>query len=459
MAETFARLRTALESLRDAPDRLSRWIGTLMPKGLYVRSLIIFIAPIVILQSVVAYVFLERHWQLVTRRLSSAVSADIAALIDLYESNPSGRNEVTLITVAGERLGLEISFMPDSTLPPAAPKPFFSILDEALSEEIERQVGKPFWVDTVGRSNLLEVRIQLEDRVVMRVMARRSLAYASNSHIFLIWMLGTSLVLIVITILFLRNQIKPILRLADAAEDFGKGREVDFRPRGAREVRRAGRAFVEMKRRIERSIEQRTTMLNGVSHDLRTILTRFRLSLELMGDDPDIDDLRKDVDEMGRMLEAYLAFARGDAGEQASPTDLAVMLDSLQADYNRHGDDIAVSLTGNSIITVRPHALQRLLGNLVANALRYGSHVAVSAHNAQRWLTITVDDDGPGIDPALREEAFKPFVRLDAARNVDDGGTGLGLAIARDIARSHGGDVVLSDSTMGGLRATVRIPL
>ncbi|MFC0218605.1 two-component system osmolarity sensor histidine kinase EnvZ [Pseudochelatococcus lubricantis] len=441
------------------PRRLARWLGSAMPKGLFVRSLIIIIAPIVILQSVVAYVFLERHWQLVTRRLSSAVSADIAALIDIYDTYPQPNNAEDLVRIAVERLGLDIEFMPGTELPQPGPKPFFSILDEVLSDEIRKQVGRPFWIDTVGRSNVLEIRIKLDDDTVMRVFARRSLAYASNSHIFLIWMLGTSLVLVTIAVLFQINQIRPILRLADAAESFGKGREVDFRPRGAREVRRAGVAFLEMKRRIERAMEQRTTMLNGVSHDLRTILTRFRLSLALMADDPDIEDLRKDVDEMERMLEAYLAFARGDTGEQAAPTDIRAILESLRADYARQGREVTIGASGDMTVTVRPFAFQRLVGNLVANAVRYGTRVSIAATRLPRWLAITVDDDGPGIPPELREEAFKAFVRLDSARNVDDGGTGLGLAIARDIARSHGGNVILSDSPMGGLRATIRVPV
>src|SRR5882762_4428030 len=222
-------------------------------------------------------------------------------------------------------------------MPPPGPKPFFSLLDQALSREISRQIRRPFWIDTVGRSSLVEIRIQLDDSV-MRVFARRNAAYASNSHIFLVWMVGTSVILLGVAILFLRNQIRPILALADAAESFGKGREVpDFRPRGAREVRRAAHAFVEMKRRVERAIEQRTTMLAGVSHDLRTLLTRFKLELALLEDSPEVEALRKDVDEMGRMVEAYLAFARGDAGEQSEPTDMAVFLDELRADAERHG--------------------------------------------------------------------------------------------------------------------------
>jgi two-component system osmolarity sensor histidine kinase EnvZ len=290
------------------------------------------------------------------------------------------------------------------------------------------------------------------------VLARRSQAYASNSHIFLLWMGGSSLVLLGVAILFLRNQIRPILRLAEAAESFGKGREIDFRPRGAREVRQAGHAFIEMKRRVEKAIEQRTTMLNGVSHDLRTILTRFKLSLALVEQTPEIEDLKRDIDEMSRMLEGYLAFARGDPGEQAVPADLRALLEELRSDAERQGHPVSLDIVGDPMVTVRPDGFRRLLFNLVSNAARHGDAIAISANHETRWLVVNVDDDGPGISPKLREEVFKPFVRLDEARNQDEGGSGLGLAIALDIARSHGGDIALSDSPLGGLRATVRLP-
>ena len=248
-----------------------------MPKGLYARALLIIIAPMVLLQSVVAFVFMERHWNSVTQRLSAGVVQDIAALIEVYPRSAGRATRRRSAAIAQEKLGPGGRFSARHRHAAAGPKPFFSLLDQALSEELRKQIGRPFWIDTVGRSALVEIRIQLDD-TVMRVFARRSAAYASNSEIFLLWMVGTSLVLLTVAILFLRNQIRPILRLADAAESFGKGREVpNFRPRGAREVRRAAQAFIEMKTRIERTIEQRTTMLAGVSHDLRTILTRFKL--------------------------------------------------------------------------------------------------------------------------------------------------------------------------------------
>jgi two-component system, OmpR family, osmolarity sensor histidine kinase EnvZ len=412
-----------------------------------------------VLQSVVAFVFMERHWNTVTRRLSAAVTQDIAALIDIYASYPQDPNRATIRRIAADRLALSVDFLPVSEMPSVGPKPFFSLLDQALSQEISQRIRRPFWIDTVGRSNLVEIRVRLDD-TVMRVFAPRSAAYASNSEIFLLWMVGTSLVLLGIAIIFLRNQIKPILRLADAAESFGKGRDVPgFKPRGAREVRRAALAFIEMKRRIERTLEQRTTMLAGVSHDLRTILTRFKLELALLGPGPEIEAMKKDVDEMGRMLEAYLAFARGDAAEQPAPTDMGEFLEELKADAERNGHKTAVVFYGHPIVTVKPASFKRCIGNLVSNAARFASGISITGHRDHRWLTVTVDDDGPGIPNDMREEVFRPFLRLDDARNQDEVGTGLGLAIARDIARSHGGDITLGDSPMGGLRASVRVPV
>ena len=452
-------LRSAAGRVSAAHSLMGRRFKSVMPTGLYARTLLIMIVPMVLLQSVVAFVFMERHWNTVTRRLSQAVVQDIATLIDVYKVYPQDKDRTQIKAIAQQRLGLVVDFLPLGDMPPPGPQPFFSLLDQALSVQIGRQITRPFWIDTVGRSNLVEIRIQLDD-AVMRIFAQRSAAYASNSEIFLFWMVGTSSILLIVAILFLRNQIRPILKLADAAESFGKGREApNFRPRGAREVRRAANAFIEMKARIERAMEQRTAMLAGVSHDLRTILTRFKLELALIEDGPEVDGMRKDIDEMSGMLEAYLAFARGDSGEQAQPTDMAAALEELRSDAERNGHKATVTFHGLPIVTVKPASFKRCLGNLVSNAARHANDIAITGHRDHRYLTVTVDDDGPGIPADMREEVFKPFLRLDDARNQDEGGTGLGLAIARDIARSHGGDITLTDSPMGGLRAVVRVPV
>jgi two-component system osmolarity sensor histidine kinase EnvZ len=461
----FPRLRDAssaavavIGKLAGIGKEAGRTLMSLMPHGLYARSILIVLLPMVILQSVITFVFMERHWALVTNRLSLMLTQDIAAIIEIYQTYPTDRDKELLAKVAQDKMQMDIEFLPKGPLPPALPKPFFSIVDVALSNEIRRQIGRPFWLDTVGRSNLIEIRIEL-DNAILRVVAYRSAAYASNSYIFILWMLGTSFVLIVVAIAFLRTQIRPILRLSRAAEAFGKGREIEFRPRGAREVREAGYAFIAMKRRIERAIEQRTAMLNGVSHDLRTVLTRFKLSLALMEGSEDSDEMKKDIEEMQRMLEGYLAFARGDAGEPSIPVDMRDFLDDIRADSERNGKSVTVEFSGDPVVRVRPDAFKRCIANLTANALRHAKTVTIEGIRDGRFLTINVDDDGPGIPAGSRDDVFRPFVRLDQSRNQDAGGTGLGLSIARDIARSHGGDILLGDSPAGGLRASVRIPV
>src|ERR1700738_1280502 len=372
-------LDTGLTLIGTAAGRVSAangWVGNAfkgwMPTGLYARALLIMIVPMVVLQSVVAFVFMERHWNTVTRRLSASVVQDIAGLIDVYKGYPQDKDRAQLRRIAQDRLGLVVDFLPVGDMPPPGPKPFFSLLDQSLSVQLGRQIARPFWIDTVGRSNVVEIRIQLDD-AVMRIFALRSAAYASNSEIFLFWMVGTSSILLIVAVLFLRNQIRPIARLADAADAFGKGREApNFRPRGAREVRRAAHAFIEMKSRVERAIEQRTTMLAGVSHDLRTVLTRFKLELALLKDSGEAEAMNKDVDEMSRMLEAYLAFARGDAGEQSASTDMNELLEQLKTDAERDGRNVTVAFRGAPVVTVRPNAFKRCLANLVSNAARYG---------------------------------------------------------------------------------------
>ncbi|MDE3175536.1 MAG: HAMP domain-containing protein [Pseudomonadota bacterium] len=453
--------RGALHLGRDLWRSGARTLAGLFPKGLYARSLLIVILPMVLLQTGVAYLFMQRHWDLVTHRLSNAVARDVGAVVDLYQMLPLGADDKRLREIASERFRMSVDLMPPQPLPPRLPRRFFDFLDpltRALPSELAHQLKFPIWVDTVGKSGLMEIRVDLGFGVA-RFITKRSLGYDANVHIFIFWMFGASVALIAVAILFLRNQIRPILRLAKAAEDFGKGRFHDYHPRGAREVRQAGLAFVEMKRRIERANEQRTAMLSGVSHDLRTILTRFRLSLAMFEPSAETQDLDKDIDEMQAMLEGYLAFARGDSGEAATPTDLSAMLDDMRLDAERHGAPVALVAKGGLTVTVRPMAIRRCLANLVGNAQRYGRRVEIAAAREGRFVLVHVDDDGPGVPAAAREDVFRPFFRLDEARNQDQSGSGLGLSIARDIARSHGGDVLLNDSPLGGLRATLRIPV
>lgn len=425
-----------------------------MPKGLYTRSLLIVILPMLLLQSVIALVFMERHWQQTSRRLSATLAEDVAAFADL---RMAGVTEAVLASAARE-MSLTLSLLPGDQLPAPVPTGVFSILERILASEIGAALDRPFWLDARSSRGAIEIQVRL-DSEIMRITAPTGRAYASNSHILLVWMVGTAILLISVSILFLRNQIRPILQLASAAEDLGKGREVkDFKARGALEVRRATQAFFAMRDRIERQIEQRTTMLAGVSHDLRTVLTRLRLQLALLPQGEERAGMEADIHEMERMLEGYLAFARGDAGEAARPVDIAALLEGIGADARRSGHEPEIAFSGEPIVTARPDALKRAVGNLVTNAFRFGTSVRVAGEHSSGQLVITVDDDGPGVPPELREDVFRPFLRLDQARNLDHPGSGLGLTIARDVARGHGGDIELSGSPLGGLRARLHIP-
>ena len=438
------------------------FLGSWAPKGLYARALIIIIAPIVILQSILTFVFLDRHWQAVTRRLSTATAQDIAMMAGAYEllKTKSPEELDRLSEIARDQLGLAVRFVPGDKLPQPRSKPFFGLLDRYLSDEIHYRLNKPYWIETVGSSGYVEIRVKL-DGAVMHVLAQRAQLMPSNTHIFLVWMVASATILLIVAILFLRNQIRPILALADAADRFGRGRPAppDFRIRGAREVRLAAQAFADMRDRIERHVEQRTIMLAGVSHDLRTILTRFRLQLAMMRA-PQVEALKRDVDEMQQMLEDYLAFAKGDSGEETQRINLRHLLEEVQAEAEEPGKTVHLDVRQDPLTAaLRRNAIKRAITNLVTNASRYADRITIRALRSRRWLTVVVEDNGPGIPADKREDVFRPFHGLDASRNQNKKSSGLGLAITRDIVRGHGGDITLGESMLGGLRAVIRIPL
>ena len=441
--------------------RFNRFLERHLPAGLYQRSLIIVIAPMVVLQTIMAAIVLDRHWDQVTKVLSRSLAREIGMMVDLYERSPKTEAaEQDLEQLVTRRLKLALTIEHQAKLPEALPPPLISPLDTRLTRYLIRETGRPFWIDSRGQAGLVDIRVEIEPGLVFKIMADEERAYASGTVAFLYWMLGSSLVLLGIAVMFLHKQIRPIVELANAAKSFGTGRELpQFHPKGAAEVREAGEAFIAMKERIARHVEQRTAMLAGVSHDLRTVLTRFRLEIAFLGDHPRAEQLKEDAEEMQRMLEAYMAFVRGDGGEVASQQDIGALLNQAAAAASRGGRPIAVVVPAGLQVRVKPNAFRRLIGNLIGNAARYAQTVEVAASASARHLAITIDDDGPGIPAHLREEVFKPFVRLDHARNQDETGTGLGLAIALDIARAHGGDVRLGDSPLGGLRAVVEIPV
>ncbi len=448
-----------LRSLSYGFRKLGAFIKPIMPRALFARSLIILLAPVALLQVVVIYVYMERYSELVTRRLASGVAGEIAFIISAKETVDTPEEFTQLIAATEREQGLIVTFGEHGPLPEQIQRRFFPLLSDTVGEQLTQNIHHPLWYNTEQWPSYAGIQVLLDDEI-MHIKVRRSRILATNWHIFLVWMALTSLVFLGIAILFLRNQIRPIQRLAIAAEGFGKGRDVpDFKPSGATEVRNAAIAFIDMRNRLNRHITQRTDMLAGVSHDLRTPLTRMKLQLAMAGDSEDIDDMKKDVAEMERMLEGYLAFARGQTSEESVEISLAELAQEVSDDAARNGKTVEVRTPTDIHLSLRRQSFKRALTNLIDNATRHGTNVSISLwRRPNNWVEIAIDDNGPGIPKARYEEAFQPFHRLDESRNMDHGGSGLGLAIARDIVRSHGGEIEFQKSPLGGLRALVSLP-
>lgn len=437
------------------PPRLKR----LLPATLFGRSLLIIVLPVAIMQIAVTWVFFDAHWTTVNSRLSEGLAGDIAWAVDTLRDDPSPEAFAVLAKRAEESLSLSIVLQPGKTLPTGRRPSLFASLDRSLNTALSDRLDAPFWFDTTRYPAFVDIRV-LTPQGVMRIIAPRDRAFATQGHIFLLWMVGATLLLTGVAILFIRNQVRAIERLADAADAFGRGGEVAaFKPHGAREVRQAAQAFLAMKARIQRHIEQRTTLLASVSHDLRTPLTRLKLELALAKPDARVEAMKRDLAEMEHMIDEYLAFARGEGGEAVETVSLRALIEEVSEGARRAGAMVRIESDADLIADVRPTAFKRALANLIMNAAVHGEHIAVAARpRTAGGVEIVVDDDGPGIPVERYEDAFKPFNRLDEARNQNDKGVGLGLAIARDVARGLGGDVTLDRSPLGGLRATVRLP-
>ena len=446
-----------MDELSDVRPRIARALKAALPRNLFGRALVIIVAPVILLQAILGYVFLDRHWDVMTRRLCRGVAGDVSAIIVSMDTT-LGADNSRLFSLARRHLQLEVEFRRGEALP-KPPAPGFSILDRVLSEELAAHVGRPFVLDSTRYPGSVDIYFAVSQGV-LRVIVPLNRVTSHTSRLFFFWMVGASVVLLTVAILFLRNQIRPILRLARAADAFGRGQPTeDFKPSGATEVRRAAAAFLAMQERIQRHVNQRTEMLAGVSHDLRTPITRLKLRIAMMPRDEDTAAIAEDVAEMEQMVEGFLAFARGAQAEEAEPVDVGLLVEDVAEAARARGADAEVTLEGDLFVPVRRQAMKRCLTNLVENARRHGTRVRLVATRHEGEVEIHVDDDGPGIPPAEREEAFRPFVRLAPGRNLDKGGVGLGLAIARDVVRLHGGDIALGESPLGGLRATVRLPV
>ena len=431
-----------------------------LPKSLYARVVLIVILPIFMMQSVITYIFFARHWDLVTANLSANVAGQIAMITNLYEDNPEPEARRDIARRALEDLELSVRYDPRQGIPENDKLSVFNFYNVVFDRRLSARLEQPYWFNTQSWPAFVEVRVEIADGQLI-FFAYRDRVFATTGPIFLFWLVSTSVLLVAIAMVFLRNQVRSILRLASAAEAFGRGRDApDYRPTGATEVRKAGYAFIAMRERIRRQLDQRMTMLAGVSHDLRTPLTRIKLALAMLPETSEAEELKNDVLEMERMVEAYLDFARNEAADEDPKSfDLVSLINEIAANVQREGHAIVVETPNDLVIDARRTALQRAIANLVNNALRHGENVKVAARRTDRLIEITVDDDGPGIDPTNYDDVFKPFTRLDDARNLNESGIGLGLTVVRDVARSHGGDATLSRSSLGGLRASIELPL
>ena len=433
------------------------WAKRLLPQTTFGRSLLLIVIPLVLVQMIAAWIFYDRHWETVSYRLSADVAGDIAMVIDAVEPSASDPELSAQLRHASDMTELDFTLRSGALLPEAGPASG-TTLEKQLGRALTRRVQRPFRIDDISCDRCVLVDVQL-DTGVLTVNIPRGRLFTATTYIFILWMVGSSLVLLAIATVFLRNQVKSLRRLAAAAEEFGKGRPVSFtKPEGALEVRQSGAAFLRMRERIDRQIRQRTEMLAGVSHDLRTPLTRMKLALALIGEDSAVAELKSDVAEMERLVNLYLDFARGEGTETIVATDIALLIEDVAAAAERQGAALTLARIDELVLPVRPNALRRCLSNLIANARHYGHHVWVSVLPVEDGIDILIDDDGPGIPAAERERVFQPFIRLDTSRNPSTGGVGLGLTIARDVARSHGGDVRLETSPHGGLRARVHLP-
>ncbi|MGB0553848.1 MAG: ATP-binding protein [Alphaproteobacteria bacterium] len=439
--------------------RPGQMIKRILPKSLFGRSLMIIITPLVLLQVVSTWFFFDRHWDTITRRLASSIAGDIAWVLEEMSEGLGAKERAELFTRTLHHKGLQIVLRPNQILPNQKAD-YTGIIDSTMAYALQERVQRPFMLDTSSFKTRVIIDIQMSSGVLSIFVPGKRL-FSSTTYIFVLWMVGTSLVLFAVASIFMRNQVRPIRRLAEAADAFGKGGEMsqDFRIQGATEVRIAATAFNRMRERINRQIRQRTDMLSGVSHDLRTPITRMKLQLAMVPDSPEIEDLKSDLTEMEQMIEGYLTFARGDGDEKAVETDLSDVIVESVATWQRNGTSIDLHIEDEINLPLKRKAFGRCIDNLIANASKYGDHIWVRAGRRRNDIEITVDDDGPGIPETERQNVFRPFYRVEESRNRETGGTGLGLAIARDIARAHGGDITLDTSPQDGLRARIRMPV
>ncbi len=429
-----------------------------LPRGLYGRAALILLVPIITLQIVVSLAFIQRLYEGVTEQMTQNITVGLAILVDIVEEAETLEEAQAQLAPMAQALSIRAD-LPGETV--ADMRAFYDLSGRVMGQVLRARFADVSGIDLYSDDKLVTLSLDTAKGPMLVEFSRRRVS-AANPHQLLVWMVATGVLMTVIAYLFLRNQLRPIRRLARAAEAFGKGDVVKYHPGGATEVRAAGNAFLNMRSRIERQIEQRTLMLSGVSHDLRTPVTRLKLGLSMQPDTPEIAALQEDADEMERLIGTFLDFARLDAVEDLENVDLSEFVRVAAENVRGTGKEVDLRLPDGPgpEKKLRPIAMGRALENLISNAVRYGKRAVVTLEVLETSLRIRVEDDGPGIPAEKREEALKPFARLDASRNQNQGsGVGLGLAIAADVVRSHGGTLRLAESALlGGLCADIVLP-
>lgn len=441
-------------------------IKRFLPQTLFFRSLLILVIPVLLIQVIVTTIFFDRHWSKMTSRLAFAVAGEISLLIEDIQRDESSNK---LMDKLYTELDLLVTYEPlkehgNAQAFPAQDRytilSWENMIKKTLDVELAQKITQPYIINVDFKEKWINVRVRLRQGM-LNIDIPQNRLFSSTTYIFLLWMFVTSTILLIIAILFMRNQIRPIRRLAVAAENFGKGQDVhNFKTEGAKEVRQAGQAFIEMKERIQRQISQRTEMLACVSHDLRTPLTRLKLQIAMMEDDADSREMKQDISEMEKMIDGYLNFVRGEGQEETKWVSIETIITEIKAAVERQGGKVILNLNGiTSFLMLRPIALKRCLSNITSNALKYADRIWITLEkHTNKETVIVIEDNGPGIEEDKRADVFKPFFRVDSSRNKETGGVGLGLPIAMDIVHAHGGEIWLDESRYGGLAVYISLP-
>jgi two-component system, OmpR family, osmolarity sensor histidine kinase EnvZ len=434
---------------------LNNIIKKFLPKRLFYRSLIIVATPIILLQIIITIVFFDSLWIKANKGMTQSLVGEIKTLYDVYK-NERGYNQM-IIDLYNKNFDLIIEKKENEILPKKRAERWYSPMDRSLRRELKPVFGNSYWFDTTSYKELIELKIEYEDGL-LQIYFPKDRVSPSSARIFALWITLPGFLLILIAIVFLKNQTRPIVNLAKAAEKFGKGEFVkEFSPSGAREIRQAAYEFDKMRKRISIHLNQRSEMLSGISHDLRTPLTRLKLQLALLKQQDLAKKMGDDIEEMERMLNEYLEFSRHQKNEETEKVNLNSVIKEIIEKYEEK--NISVHLKESLVINIRPNSIKRCLMNLIDNGLSYGQKVEIFTKKDNNYLVILVDDDGSGIPENEHQNVMKPFYRIDKSRGQNKSGVGLGLSIANDIIRSHGGNIDLEKSPLGGLRVKLSLPL